>query len=155
MTALVIVMTFVLVFGAIYLVPKSLGYETTIFSRIPAFLVFMNVNFLIVFSGGLFFIWFVVVVIIDPLHSVEVSLGHIKHIAVLKGHGNTLEEVGIEVSREDIPCHFILGFGLFGDITVGKKDDPKVYENVFRVKQKVRHAEVISKESTGGKRENG
>lgn len=153
LTALVIVMTFILVFGAIYLVPKSIGYETTIFGRIPAFLVFMNANFLFVFSAGLFSIWFVVVVIIDPLHSVEISLGQIKHITLLKGHGNTLEEVGIQVSREDIPCHFILGLGLFGDIMVGKKDDQKVYENVFRVKQKVRHAEVIKKESVSSKGE--
>lgn len=122
-----------------------------IFEQVPAFLVFVNVKFLLVFSGGLFVIWFIAVVVIDRWHYSLISPGELKNKKFLKGHDVTLEEVVIEDTKTDIPCHVLIGLGLFGDISIGKQSDPKKWENVFMAGKKAEQARAIKRRATGGR----
>jgi hypothetical protein len=131
---------FLLITMAVLLIYFLVG--RTVLNEIPGFLVFMNVNFYFTFSIGLFSIWLFSVFIYDKRKVWIVRPGRFTEMCFpRREEAYDTNGIRLKVSRDDIICHNILGFGLMGDITVTSKDHEMIIiQNVFHARRKAEEA---------------
>jgi hypothetical protein len=140
MAALLAIAIIIIVFLAAFLlgVGKYISY-------IPGFRVFMNSNFYFTFATGVLGIWAFVVFWVDQVEAWYLYPGSVVHsVRFQKDKTYTMEGLTISVGRDDIPCHFVLGLGMLGDVEMEVGQDKErqhvVIRNVSNVWRKNRQA---------------
>lgn len=114
--------------------------------NISSFLVFMNTSFFFTFSTGLLAIWLFVVFGIDQQSVWYLQPGLVIHQQKFAStRVTTMEGLTVTMTRDDWPCHFILGLGLMGDIrlVIGATGQSIIIPNVANVSRKMREARVL------------
>ena len=140
--ALLILLIFVTV-----VLTLTILFDVTAFAKsIPAFSLFMNTRFFLVFSVGLSTIWLITVLFVDQHRNKWVlEPGLVKEMSFGSTKIDTMEGLKVGVSRNNFPCHYLLGFGLMGDVElkVGPDQRSVTILNVARVGRKRYEAELL------------
>jgi hypothetical protein len=149
MRTVIVILLVVILLGAIFLI---FGHISLV-KDIPAFLVFMNASFFIVFSTGLLFIWLASLFVIDRL-TVWVLKPGSRWLIQRSFSGkidHNLNDAAAHPIVDDIPCHKILGLGCMGDI-IFRFALPEPYEvHIHNVYKPVAKSNVIHSSGDGGK----
>lgn len=112
------IIVFMLIF-IIYIALIAFSEHFNLLKDVPGFFVFVNKNFYIAFSTGLLIVWLVSVFIVDRLTVWELQPGVLIHRRRVSRQviRYNLEGAGADISKNDVPCHAVLGLGAMGDIT--------------------------------------